>query len=122
MGLLNKFRKEGQKKGLEKEVADHLMALLNTKQTFGAWQKGLGMKSYCSSKSRSDVIAEIVADIKYNIDSFEKRIKLIEIQVIDNKSIFNLRLQINCHLGGNFHSFYIGFRQSPNPIQVEVEV
>jgi predicted component of type VI protein secretion system len=122
MGLLNKFRKEGQKKGLEKEVAHHLTALLNTKQMFGAWQKGLGMKSYCSSKSRSDVISEIVADIKYNIDTFEKRIKLLEIQVIDNKSIFNLRLQINCQLGGRFHSFYIGFRKSPNPIQVEVEV
>ncbi|MBS0647908.1 MAG: GPW/gp25 family protein [Verrucomicrobia bacterium] len=122
MGLLNKFRKEGHKKELEKEVVHHLMALLNTKQTFGAWQKGLGMKTYCSSKSRSDVIAEIIDDVKYNIEAFEKRIKLIDIQVIDSKSIFNLRLQINCYLGGKFHSFYIGFRQSPNPIQVEVEV
>lgn len=121
MGLLNKFRKEGQKKDLEKEVVHHLMALLNTKQMFGSWQKGLGMKTYCSSKSRSDVISEIVADIKYNIETFEKRIKLIDIQIIDNNSIFNLRLQINCHLGGQFHSFYVGFKQSPNSIQLEVE-
>jgi predicted component of type VI protein secretion system len=122
MGLLNKFRKEGRKKGLEKEVADHLASLFNTKQSFGAWQKGLGLKSYCSSQSRNDVIAEIVADIKYNIDCFEKRIKLIDIQVMDNQSIFNLRFQINCQLGGRFHSFYVGFRQSRNPIQVEVEI
>ncbi|HUD01895.1 MAG TPA: GPW/gp25 family protein [Rhabdochlamydiaceae bacterium] len=122
MGLLNKFRKEGQKKSLEQEVADSLMSLFNTKQSFGAWQKGLGLQTYCSSKSRNDVIAEIVSDIKYNIDCFEKRIKLIDIQVIENKSISNLKLQINCHLGGRFHSFYVGFRQSQNPIQVEVEV
>jgi len=122
MGLLNKFRKDGHKKGLEKEVAYHLSALLNTKESFGAWQKGLGLQSYCSSKSRNDIIAEIVGDIKYNIECYEKRIKLIDIQVIDSKSIFNLRLQINCQLGGRFHSFYIGFKQSQNPIQVEVEV
>lgn len=121
MGLLNKFRKEGQKKDLEKEVVHHLMALLNTKQMFGGWQKGLGMKTYCSSKSRSDVISEIVADIKYNIETFEKRIKLIDIQVIDSDSIFNLRLQINCHLGGQFHSFYVGFKQTSNPIHVELK-
>ena len=120
MGLLAKFRKEG-KISLEKEVADHLSALFNTKQSFGAWQKGLGMRNYCSGKSRTDIIEDIVADIRYNIVNFEKRVKLIEILAIDDKETWNLRFQIKCQLGARFHSYYIGFKQSHEPIEVEFE-
>lgn len=119
MGLLNKFRKEGKKKEYEQEVIGNLISLFNTKESFGAWQKGLGLKSYCLGKSLNTIIEEMIADIKYNIEQFEKRIKVIEIQAVNSKTILNIHFQIKCKLGEKFHSFYIGFN-SQNPIQVEV--
>lgn len=119
MGLLNKFRKEGKKKEYEQEVIQNLISLFNTKQSFGAWQKGLGLKSYCLGKSRNHIIEEMIADIKFNIEQFEKRIKVIEIQAINDTSIVNLSFQIKCQLGEQFHSFYIGF-SSHGPVQLEV--
>lgn len=121
MGLLNKFRVEGRKKDLYKEIADNLWALFNTKQSFGAWQKGFGMRSYAGGKSRADIIDDIVADMKYNIENFEKRIKVTEILILENNNLFQLRFQINCLIGSRFHSYYVGFKQPQDAIQVEVE-
>lgn len=121
MGLLNKFRSEEKKKSLEEEVADNLTALLNTKESFGAIQKGLGLKTYSSCKSRDDIFKDLAADIQYNIDTFEKRIKLIEIQPLKDENSLVLRLQIKCQLGERFHSFYVGFSPFQEPIQVEVD-
>lgn len=119
MGLLNKFRKEGKKKDYEQEVIGNLVSLFNTKESFGAWQKGFGLKSYCLGKSRHQMIEEIIVDMKYNIEQFEKRIQVMEIQAINSENILNLHFQIKCQLGGQFHSFYIGFNP-PNPVQIEV--
>lgn len=119
MGLLNKFRLDRDKRSLDKEVVEHLIALLNTKQEFGAWQKGFGMGSYSNGKSRTDIINEVIADLKYNIETYEKRIRLVTIDVIDSDNIFNLRFQITCQLGERFHSYYIGFKKNPSTIEIE---
>ena len=121
MGLLNKFRKEGSKKDYQQEIVENLTAIFNTKQTFGAWQRGLGLKSYCNGKSRNDLIEEIVLDVKTNIEQFEKRVQLIDIKVVDNKGLFNLNLQINCRAGGQFHAFYLGFKRFEDLIEVGTE-
>lgn len=120
MGLLNKFRKDISKKDYEKEVIDNLVALFNTKETYGAWQKGLGLKNYSHILYRNDLVKEIIADIKYNIEHFEKRVKLLDIQEIKDENPLTIRFQLRCQIGGKFHSFYIGFNHFKNPIQVEV--
>lgn len=117
MGIFNKFRKESRKKSVEEEVAEHLSALLNTKEQYGAWQKGLGMGSYSSGKERADIIAEMARDLTFNIETFEKRVKIVSIEAIEDKNILNPRFQIHCKIGERFHSFYIGFKK---PIEVEV--
>jgi len=110
LGLLNKFRRDTKKKDLVEEVCDHLSVLFNTKQLFGSWQKGYGMGSYTSGKPRSELIEDMVNDLKYNIETYERRLKLLSIKVIDEKDVFNPRFQISCKIGEKFHSFYIGFK------------
>lgn len=121
MGLLNKFRSPGKRKTLQDEVVTHLIGLFNTKQTFGAWQKGLGVRSYSSGRSRADIIEQVIQDIKYNLEKFEERIKIIEIRVMDSENVFNLRFQIKCQLGSSFHSYYVGFKQSKDLVEVNRE-
>lgn len=79
------------------------------------------MRNYSTGKSRTDIINQIVFDIKHNIDTYEKRVKLIDIEIMDDKDVFNLRFQIKCLLGEKFHSYYIGFKKLQSPIIVEVE-
>ena len=121
MGLLNKFRKEENKKSLQEEVVENLSRLFNTKATFGAWQKRMGLKSYAYNKSNLSVVNEIIDDIVYNIEIFERRIKVLGIQVVDNSSALTIRFQIDCMIGETFHSFYVGFNNFPEPMHVEVE-
>jgi predicted component of type VI protein secretion system len=120
VGLLNKFRKDSRKKDYPKEVMDNLIALFNTKESYGSWQKGLGLDSYSNIFSRNDLIKAIIADITYNIEHFEKRIKLIDIQAVKDDNLLILSFQIQCLIGKQFHSFYVGFNPHQNPIQVEV--
>lgn len=121
MGLLNKFRKEGSKKSMHEEVMQNVEYLLNTKATFGAWQKGMGLQSYAYNKSNLSVVNGIIDDIFYNIETYEKRIKVLGIEVIDNSSALKIRFQIDCLIGEKHHSFYVGFNNFPEPIYVEIE-
>ncbi len=120
MGLLNKFRKQG-KMTLEKEVADHLTALFNTKRSFGAWQAGYGIDNYANYHSKADRVKEIIQDIKYNIENYEKRILLVEVAPVETPSSCHHRFVIKCKLGSRFHSFYVGFKKGKDPIEVEFE-
>ncbi len=121
MGLLNKFRKKGRT-SLEEEVADHLKALLNTKRSFGAWQKGFGIDNYANYHSKDEAIEAITADIAFNIENFEKRIKLIEISESQDTSLFYYRFVIKCKIGSRFHSYYIGFKKGKESVEVELNI
>lgn len=119
MGLLNKFRKRENKRDIEEEVIENLKELLNTKQSYGAWQRGLGLKNYANINSSIRTAEEIIHDIETNILLFEKRLKCIKISLLSNEKPLSLRLQLECLIGGKFHSFYIGFTNFPGPIRVE---
>lgn len=120
MGLLSKFCKTQKRQDVEQEVADHLTTLLNTKQGYGAWQKGLGMQSYSSGKDRSDTIKDMIEDLKVNIETYEKRIQIVSIEAEESKNSLIPRFKVKCKIGERFHSFFIGFKKSQIPIEVEV--
>ena len=120
MGFLSKFRKNSRQQTLEQEVVDHLSSLLNTKAMFGAWQKGLGMNSYSCGKERPQIIEDMIEDLKFNIETYEKRIKIVAIEVVESKYRIIPRFQLECLLGERLHAFYIGFNHAQNSIDVEV--
>lgn len=120
MGLLAKFRK-GVKVTLEKEVADHMTVLFNTKRSFGAWQKGYGVDNYANYHSKDEAIEAIIADIKCNIENFEKRVQLIEVSECRDESLFHYRFLIKCKIGSRFHSYYIGFKNGNHLVDVELK-
>jgi predicted component of type VI protein secretion system len=119
MGLLNKFRKEGQKKTPEDEVVNNLISLLNTKQQYGAWHRGLGLNAYSNFNSYAGAVNKIIEDIEYNIKHFEKRVQLIDIKLVDSSTPLYIKFQIQCKILGKFHAFYIGFTNYAEPISVK---
>ena len=120
MGLLNKFREDVDKKTLEQEIYEHLTVLLNIKESFGAYQKGLGLKNYCYNKSDHTGLQKILADIMYNIQHYEKRIKLLELKAIDNSSPSNIKIQVDCKIKDQFRSFFICFNQYQQFFNIEI--
>ena len=122
MGLLNKFRTKNKKREIEQEVIENLKALFNTKQNYGAWQKGLGLKSYANVNSSLGAIKEVIADIEKNITLYEKRIKLLNVQWVEGNRPLSLRFQIECLIGKKFHAFYVGFNHCPESVCFEEEI
>jgi predicted component of type VI protein secretion system len=118
MGLLNKFRKQ-KKATLEKEIADHLTTLFNTKRSFGAWQAGYGIGDYANYHAKTDLVKEMIQDIRFNIENYEKRVQLVEVVPVETPNTCSHRFVIKCKLGSRFHSFYIGFKKGKDPIEVE---
>ena len=121
MGLLNKFRKNNKKLGYKEEILNSLTSLLNTKEGFGAWQKGLGLKNYSYVNSYTGAIKEISKDIESNILNYDKRVQIIDIEFVDTKIPLTLKFQIKCKIAGAFHSFYIGISQNVDSIWVKEE-
>ena len=121
MGLLNKFRKNNCKLGHQEEIMNSLASLLNTKEGFGAWQKGLGLNNYSYVNSYTGAIKEILNDIECNILNFDKRIQIIDIEFVDTDVPLTLKFQIKCEIAGKFHSFYIGFSKNMDSTWVKEE-
>lgn len=121
MGLLNKFRKKEKKLSYEQEVAKSLSSILNTKEGYGSWLRGFGLGTYLNNKVHEHVIGEVIKDVQFNIESFEKRVQIIDIQVTEEDDKYNLTLRLKCRLGGTFHFFYLGFKELQDTVKVEVE-
>lgn len=114
MGLLTKFSKLPNK-DLKEEVADAIMHLLKTKQTFGAWQKGLGMDDYSDANRGEEIIQRIMEDIALNIKSQEKRFKLETIRLKGSGHLSNLCFELEGTLAGVPQSFFLYFGRAHCP-------
>jgi len=111
MGLLNKFRKL-ETKDLAEEVVESLSNLLTLKQTFGAWQKGLGLDDYSYGNHCEEIVKKIVEDICFNIQQYEKRFKLAKVCVVSSKNPVDLCLELEGTLEGKHQAFYINFKKN----------
>ena len=121
MGLLNKFRSDRKKKGIEEEVAENLTAILNTKAGYGAWQKEFGLDRCIHASPSSSSIERLVEDIENCIAKYEKRIHVLHVDFVDSDNPLYLRFEISCKIGEKKHAFYIGFTNYPKPNLVEQE-
>ncbi len=121
MGLLNKFRKKEKRLAYEEEVTSSLSSILNTKGGYGSWIRGFGLGTYLNNKVHEHVVGEVIKDVRFNIESFEKRVKIVDIEILEDGGKCNLSLKLKCQLGGTFHFFYLGFKEFEDVVKVEVE-
>ena len=118
MGLLNKFRKTQHSK-LE-EVMESLSLLLSTKQSFGSWQKGMGLTDYPYA-AQEEIVAKLMKDIRTNIERFETQIILKEIRLFSSYQR-NLCFQIDCKLEEKLYSFYITFNSQGAKVEEDCPI
>ena len=113
MGLLNKFKKE-QKKSLKVEILESLTHLLSVKESFGAWQKGLGLGDYSYSNQCRELIPKIIEDICFNITQYEKRFNLTKVTLVSSNNIMNLCFELEGMIEETPQMFYLYINKGSN--------
>lgn len=111
MGLLDKFRTHSHKKNIKEEIIEHINDLLNTKKTFGTYQKDFGLDNYVYISSNKQINKQIVQDIKECLKKFEKRIKIEDVISVPNHNPFFLSFFIQCKIEQASHVFVVSFHQ-----------
>ncbi len=106
MGLLNKFRKTALG-NLSDEVLESIQHLLSMKQTFGAWQKGLGLDDYSYANEGEEIVNKIVKDIWNNIKNFEKRFQIKKIDLVGPFNPARLTFELHGILEGKPQNYTI---------------
>ena len=119
MGLLQKFsRKKGPINKVEDIIAN-LKNILNTKKLFGSGIKQLGIGDYNEYKSHAQIVATIIEEIQENIELYEPRVKLFEINVINSDESFRIRFELKCAVISESKPIYIIFDSIFNDIMIE---
>lgn len=118
MGLLNKFRNVpiGD---LKQEVAESIYHLLNTKQTFGAWQKDFGLDDYSYANKGDVIIQKMMEDIFSNIKKEERRFKIEKIRVLNAGKISEVCFELEGTLNGKKQIFLINLHKNIHSVEVK---
>ena len=118
MSLLDKFRP--LKKDLIEEIVEHICDLLNTKKGFGVYQEDFGIDSYIHFGSDQIANKKIIDDIKRCLETYEKRIKIEEIEAVPSDNLFFLSFSIKCKIQNSPYTLQIAFHQQKKIFEKEV--
>lgn len=106
MGFLNVFRKKPINNRRD-EVIDSLRHLFSTKQSYGAWQKELGLDDYSGVNYSTKVLKQIEEDVALNIKTYEKRFMLKSVKMSSFKSYADFEVKVEGEIEGAAVVFYL---------------
>lgn len=106
MGLLDAFRKSPVRNKREEVVAS-LRHLLSTKQSYGAWQKELGLDDYSGANYSTDILRKIEEDVALNIAMYEKRFTVRHVEISSFKSYADFEVKVEGDIEGKDTIIYL---------------
>lgn len=117
--LLDRFRRSGDQGDELRSIVDNLNRILNTKKGFGHWHDGFGIGDYNEHRGRTAIVKTLVQEIKENIELFEPRVRLHQVNEVDATSPFRLRFQVDGVLVGHDKPFFIVVDSIRHEVTVE---
>ena len=114
MSLFSHFRKDKAKLSEIEEIFESICDLLNTKRTFGAYQRDLGLDTYMYLSSNHELAKQVVNDIKDCISRHEKRVVVYDVLSAPSNNIFLLSFVIKCKIKNIPHLFRLSFHHQTN--------
>ncbi len=96
--MFDKFRSEGRKQTRAESVVENLQNILNCKREFGSILKDLGIRSLTEYRSRDEIAAAVMQDVRENIERYEPRLRLKAITLENGDSPFRLSFTVQCEL------------------------
>ena len=114
MNLLSHFRPTEKRGTPTEDIFEAICDLLNTKKTFGSYQRDFGLDTYVYLGSNKEITKQIIHDIKACIEKFERRITILDLQSTSSDNPFFLNFALHCKIEGKDHAFHLSFHHQKN--------
>lgn len=99
MAFMNKFiSSEKRKMPNDKygDIVQNLNHILNTKQEYGGILKEFGIRDLNEFNSKEGIIRVVMEEVLRNIELYEPRLEVLEIESVKNDSLFQLSFRLKC--------------------------
>ncbi|MEH0021065.1 MAG: type VI secretion system baseplate subunit TssE [Desulfobacter sp.] len=99
MAFMNKFiPSERRKRNPEtyEDIIENLNNILNTKKDYGALLEDFGIRDLNEFNSKEGIIKIVMEEVVRNIETYEPRLIVQEIESVDSQSLFQLSFKIKC--------------------------
>ncbi len=99
MAFMNKFiPSEKRKLSPDKyeDIIQNLNNILNTKNCYGSILEDYGIRDLNEFNSKEGIIKIVMEEVIRNIETYEPRLTVDDIESVDSKSLFQLSFKIKC--------------------------
>ena len=118
MALLRKLAGDTAEEDEIASIIDNLNNMLNTKRGYGFFLQDFGLSDYHHLSSCDDIAEMITREINENIERFEPRLKLINIEANKENKLFRQSFRIDCVIHNNACSLTLFLDQIRDCFQV----
>jgi type VI secretion system lysozyme-like protein len=77
-------------------IVENLNNILNTKKDYGSFLADFGIRDMNEYTSRDDIVHAVMDEVKHNIEQFESRVRVIDIQIVDDENPLMLSFKVEC--------------------------
>lgn len=121
MALFNKFdTKRGGSESPELDaIIENLNNILNTKKGFGSSLPDFGIRDMNEYTSREHISQAVIEEVRYNIEKYEPRLELVNIEVGEDGGLFNLSFRIDCIVRQNKETLKMIFDSVSNNFRIK---
>jgi len=90
-------------------IVQNLNHILNSKRGYGSFLENYGIRDLNAFYNKEDISKAVVQDVLENIERFEKRVEVLDIQHKKSNSIFQLSFAIECRIHASHESLNMNF-------------
>ena len=101
MAFMNKFIPSEKRKlstDTYEDIIVNLNNILNTKKNYGSLLEDFGIRDLNEFNNKEGIIKIVMQEVVKNIETYEPRLMVQEIESVDSKSLFQLSFKIRCVL------------------------
>lgn len=121
MSFFNRFaaRQRPVQDQEQSDIIENLNHILNSKKGYGAVLRDFGIRDLAEFNDEKQVTNAVMKEVTRNIQAFEPRIEVREIESVKSESIFQLSFKLDCVLKEKRQSLNMIFDTVSNSITVE---
>ncbi|MCG8472684.1 MAG: type VI secretion system baseplate subunit TssE [Desulfobacterales bacterium] len=112
MSFFDRFRPNhtgGQSDHSIRGIVNNLNNILNSRQGYGSFLVGFGIRDMNEYSSRDQLSLAIMEEIRFNIETYEKRVELIDLAIEDISDPFRLAFKLECRVRETHESLLMEF-------------
>ncbi len=123
MSFFDKFKKTSTRESSQevdiKSIVENLNNILNTKQGFGSFLEGFGIRDLSECNSREKLGTAILEEVTNNIERFEPRLKIEGITITKKTDAFRIAFKIEGKIKNCNRSLQMEFNTLSNNFYVQ---